>query len=129
MTLAALTYSVSRVWGRLAPLAKLAVAAALLGVLGIPSIMPTFITGPAVLLFVFVGPGAAILIWTPDIAGPLRATLVPVLGLGVAILANYAALLEGFWHPRILLVLMIASTLASVVAAERIRGRASAEVS
>jgi hypothetical protein len=129
MTLAALTLSASRAWGRLAPLAKLAAAAALLGVLGIPSIMPTFITGPAVLLFVFVGPGAAILIWTPDIAGPLRAALVPVLGLGAAIMINYAALLEGFWHPRMLLVLMIAGTLASVIAAERIRDHASAEVS
>jgi hypothetical protein len=99
----------------------LAFAASLLGLLGLFPFLPSLLRGPAMLCYVLVAPGAAIMLWLPEVAGPLRRALVPVLSLAVVILVSYLAVLEGMWHPSAELAVLEVGTLGSVLTARLTR--------
>jgi peptidoglycan/LPS O-acetylase OafA/YrhL len=103
-----------RVGGNAHPMASLAVVSSVLGTLGLITPLPSLVRGPAALLYAFAGPGAAIMLWMPEVSGALRRTLVPVLSMAAMIIVSYLAVLQGLWHPQWQLALMIVATLASV---------------
>jgi hypothetical protein len=106
-------------WTRSPLFGRIALIACAAGLFGLVSQLPVALRGPGVLVFVLAGPGSAALLWFPDLDARLSRALVPTVGIAVMILVSYLAVLEGLWHPRGQLAVMIALTAASVAVAAR----------
>jgi hypothetical protein len=98
------------------PLAALTTISSLLAVLGMLTPLPAAIRGPAILLFLMVGPGSATMLWVEDLPSALRRSLIPAVGIGVVIIISTLAVTEGLWHPVWELALLIMANLGSVLA-------------
>ncbi len=123
-----MTHWARQIWRDSTAFGRLAAIAAICGLTGLAPALPTAVRGPALLLFAFAGPGAAVLDWFPELDTRLRRALVPGVGTAVLIIVSYLALLEGLWHPRGQLLVLICATLVSVGLATTIRPRARTEL-
>lgn len=101
---------------------RLALVVSAIAVLSCIEPLPTPIKALAAGLFIFIGPGAAIIIWNRGLPQNAEWPLIPLLGVSVIIVASYIASLEGWWHPAGLMLVLILMTVASVLVWENQRG-------
>lgn len=98
---------------------------------GLLSLMPNGIPGARALLmvaFVLIAPGSATLLWVP-LPRATTAALVPVLGLTWVALASTGALFAHFWHPLVVLLVLVAASLGSAALSVRGSRRAAGSTS
>jgi hypothetical protein len=81
--------------------------------------LPTLISAPALLAFVFLGPGSVIVSYVPNLTALVVRTLVPVTGLAVLILVVSLLLFMNFYSPVLTLLVLAAATTAWAVQAMR----------
>ena len=107
-----------------ATLPQWALAASVCGAISAVPILPSAVRAVALLFFVLVGPGSAMLSWF-DLPRETVLALVAPLGIAITVLAATAAAFASMGHPVVLLTLAVAVTVLAAVVAARTRGAGS----
>jgi hypothetical protein len=100
-------------------LSRCAIGAALAGLLAELPGLPVVVRALCLALFVFVAPGAAVLVWARQLPSYVIGALVPVVGIAVTLLAAAAASMLPLWQPRLMLLAMAVAALSSGTHVER----------
>jgi glycosyltransferase involved in cell wall biosynthesis len=93
-------------------LAFAAVVFGLAGLVGLIGALPTYVLVPAVAAFALVGPGSLVLSWYTDLPAYALVPLMPIIGLGVCIIAVTGLLMMGLYNP---ILTLLGLTLAVVI--------------
>lgn len=113
-----------RLYAGRASLERLSTWAVLAGVCGLVAAvgpLPTVVKTLLLVVFVFVGPGAAGMHhWQHTMPVVATRALVPVLGLAVVFLILTLSLMLGGWSPRVVLLAMSAATVVAGVVNRRV---------
>jgi hypothetical protein len=100
-------------------LARCACAAAVCGVVAAIPVVPVVARGLLLAMFVFGGPGAAIILWARGLTPSVIAVLVPITGLAAILLLTGAAALTGVWNPFLTTALLAVASIGSALLAKR----------
>lgn len=103
------------------PLWRAGAAGVVVGLLSQVAALPSSLRLVLLLAFVCLAPGSAILIWWRGLSPAAQGGLAPTLGLSVVVLTTSVSAFNRWWHPALLVWVVLAATVTSLAVAVAVR--------